>query len=191
MQLIEHFNALSRLSPGDKEILEKHLQTQVLSKGEYFLKTGQRCNKVGFVEEGIMRSFFFDADGNEFTHCFITKSGFVTDPVAFYNQTLSSQYIVAETPTRLTYFTFEAYQTFEAAIPGWEGIIKKATEATYAAKIVEKSHMLSEDATTRYLNFAKNHPEILQQVSLKSIASFLGITRYSISRIRKNISTKS
>ena len=190
MNLIEYLNAPGVLSSNDIELLEKNLTTETLPRGKHFLKTGERCSKVGFIRNGIMRSYFFDANGNEFTHCFVTKSGFVTDPIAFYNQSLSSQYIVAETNTQQTCFSFASYKVFEAAIPGWDSIIKRATETAYAAKIIEKSHMLSEDATTRYLNFTKNHPEVLQNVPLKSIASFLGITRHSLSRIRKNISTQ-
>ena len=103
---------------------------------------------------------------------------------------LSSHYIVAETDTQLTCFSSDAYQVFEEQIPNWSSIIKRATETAYAAKVMEKSQMLSMDATTRYLNFAQDHPSILQNVALKSIASFLGITRHSLSRIRKNISRK-
>ena len=188
MHLIEYLNASQNLPDYDLDLLEKHLVTETIPKGKHFLKTGERCSKVGFIEQGIMRSYFFDAHGNEFTHCFVTKYGFVTDPMAFYNQSIASQYIVSETHAQLTCFSFSSYRLFEKEIPSWESIIKKATETAYAAKVMEKSHILSEDATTRYLNFAKNHPEVLQSVPLKSIASFLGITRHSLSRIRKNIS---
>lgn len=190
MNLIEYLNATGVLSSNDVQLLEKRLTIETLLKGKHFLKTGERCSKVGFIENGIMRSYFFDANGNEFTHCFVIKSGFVTDPIAFYNQSLSSQYIIAETDTQLTCFSLASYKVFETEIPGWDRIIKRATETAYAAKVMEKSHMLSEDATTRYSNFAKNHPEVLQNVPLKSIASFLGITRHSLSRIRKNLSSR-
>ena len=190
MHLIEYLNSSGNLSSNDIKLLEEHLDNESLPKGAYFLKAGERCSKAGFIEKGIMRSYFFDAAGNEFTHCFVTKSGFVTDPMAFYNQSLSSQYIIAETETQVTSFSFASYQVFVAEIPQWESIIKKATETAYAAKVMEKSHILSEDATTRYLNFAENHSEVLKNVPLKSIASFLGITKYSLSRIRKNISRR-
>ena len=190
MLLIDYLNTSSKLSSSDIAMLREHLTTQTLAKGEHFLKTGERCTKVGFIEEGIVRSYSFDANGKEFTHCFVTKSGFVTDPTAFYNQSISSQYILAEVDTQLTCFSYASYQLFEAAIPGWNKIVKVATETAYAAKVIEKSHMLSEDATTRYLNFVENHPEIFQNVPLKSIASFLGISHYSLSRIRKNIASE-
>ena len=181
---------MGKLSSEDIQLLEEHLTAETLPKGAHFLKTGQRCRRVGFIEQGIMRAYFYDANGNEFTHCFVTSGGFVTDPTAFYNKTLSSQYIAAETETHLTLFSFSAYQLFQAHISEWDRIIKKVTETAYAAKVMEKSHILSEDATTRYLNFAEHHPEVLQQVPLKSIASFLGITKHSLSRIRKNIASK-
>ena len=190
MPLIDYLNRSKTFSESDKHLLEEHLKTEVLPKGQHFLKTGERCSRVGFVEDGIIRAYFYDGDGNEFTHCFVTKNGFVTDPNAFYNQSISSQYIVAEITTQLTYFSFQAYKLFEENIAGWDRAIKEATEHAYAAKVMEKSHMLAEDATTRYLNFIKNHPQLVQSVSLKSIASFLGITKHSLSRIRKNIATK-
>lgn len=191
MQLINYLNSFSKLSDEAVQLLQSHLKTEVLPKGSHFLKSGERCRKAAFVESGILRYYFYDAKGNEFTHCFVTKTGFVTDAMAFYNQTLSTQYIAAETEVELTYFTFSSYNTFKTEIPEWEDIIKKATDTAYAAKLMEKSFIISEDATTRYQNFAKNHPEILQNVALKSIASFLGITKHSLSRIRKNLATNS
>ncbi|MEL6557016.1 MAG: cyclic nucleotide-binding domain-containing protein [Bacteroidota bacterium] len=191
MQLINYLNSFSKLSEDAIQLLQSHLKTEVLPKGSHFLKSGERCRRAAFIEGGILRYYFYDANGNEFTHCFVTKTGFVTDTMAFYNQTLSTQYIVAETEVELTYFTFSSYNIFKTEIPEWENIIKKATDAAYAAKLMEKSFIISEDATTRYLNFARNHPEILQNVALKSIASFLGITKHSLSRIRKNLATNS
>lgn len=190
MELVNYFDTLDQLAQKDKTLLELHLMPIKLKKGDYFLKTGHLCNRIGFINEGIMRSFFYDEKGNEFSHCFITKNGFVTDPIAFNNQSLSTQNIIAETDVDLTFFTFDAYRVFEKEISSWQSIVKKVTDNSLTTKVLEKGYMLSEDATTRYLKFSNEHPYILQNVPLKSIASFLGITKYSISRIRKSISKR-
>ena len=140
--------------------------------------------------KGVLRLFDYTIDGEEVSHCFIKEEGFVTDTKSFYEQTPSTQYIIAETPCVLVTFDVKAYRIFEEKITAWQSIMRKATEQSLHKKVLEKSYIISENATTRYLNFLKQHPDIADRVSLKQVANYLGMTKYSLSRIRKEIAKK-
>lgn len=185
--LITHFDSLEALSEFEKGLLSQHLKTIKLKKGNYFLASGAKSDKIGFVVKGILRLYEYNADGKEITHCFIKENGFITDPTSFYNQKTSSKYIIAETHCSIIYFSYSSYILFSKEIYKWHQIIHKASEKSLESKITEKTTIIMEDGVSRYLNFISNHPDIANRVALKIIANYLGLTKYSVSRIRKII----
>jgi hypothetical protein len=81
-------------------------------------------------------------------------------------------------------------QELSMTIIGWDDIVNKITGKGLAEKIKKISMMLSENATERYLNFFHNFPTLANRIPMAYLASYLGITQTSLSRIRKSISTK-
>jgi CRP-like cAMP-binding protein len=73
-------------------------------------------------------------------------------------------------------------------IVGWDAIVHKIISKALRQKVERRSPLVSEDATTRYLMFLKIYPNVVNRIPLSYIASYLGITQSSLSRIRKNIS---
>ncbi|MBX2963320.1 MAG: Crp/Fnr family transcriptional regulator [Cyclobacteriaceae bacterium] len=183
--LIKYFDDIERLSEFDKTLLRQHIKATSIKKGRYFLENGQKSNKIGFVVQGVLRLFEYNEYGNEISHCYIKENGFITDPTSFFNQTITSKYIITETNCDILTFDYSAYLLFGKQISKWHQIIQKATEQSLSSKITEKTNIIMNDGTLRYINFVKKHPDIVSRVSLKSIANYLGLTKYSVSRIRK------
>ena len=86
-------------------------------------------------------------------------------------------------------FSKEAMQELSMTIIGWDVIISKITAKGFAEKVNKISSMMAEDATERYLNFFTKFPKLANRIPLSYLASYLGITQSSLSRIRKNISS--
>ncbi|HRJ30119.1 MAG TPA: Crp/Fnr family transcriptional regulator [Cyclobacteriaceae bacterium] len=185
--LVNYFDGLESLNESEKGLLKQHLKPIRLKKGNHFLANGAKSDKIGFVVKGILRLYEYNSDGKEITHCFIKENGFITDLTSFYNQTNSSKYIIAETNCSIIYFSYSSYILFSKEITKWHQIIHKASEKTMSSKITEKTTIIVEDGLSRYLNFINNHPDIANRVALKSIANYLGLTKHSVSRIRKII----
>lgn len=105
-----------------------------------------------------------------------------------YNQNIpSSEYAQAVTDCKYIVLSKDAMKALSMTIIAWDTIIAKITAKGLADKVNKISPMMAEDATTRYLNFLTNFPTLANRIPLSYLASYLGITQSSLSRIRKNI----
>lgn len=187
VELFDLLEQYQKLKEEDKLLIRTNTKFIHLEKGEYFLEAGKRCGRIGIVTSGILRTFFYDNDGKEFTKYFIKREQIVTNLQSFNENSLSSNYIQAETDCELIVITKAAIKIFSEQIENWNITAKRIIESKLLAKVTLKSDMLNQDASTRYLQFMKEHPDIIKNVPLSHIASYLGITQFSLSRIRKNI----
>jgi CRP-like cAMP-binding protein len=141
---------------------------------------------VGFVLEGIVRGCYYNNAGEDITRCFIAENNMVVDFVNFEATQASSEYLQACTDCKLVVFSKQDWDAFSTDIPEWE-IIKNRIVQQCLYQKSRKNPVISQDATTRYLDFLENYPTLINRVPLSYIASYLGVTQQSLSRIRKNI----
>jgi CRP-like cAMP-binding protein len=106
---------------------------------------------------------------------------------SFREETPSAEYIEAVTDCRILVFSKQDFTELAALIPGWQDLFVKITSYVLENKLRVTSNMLAQDAQTRYLNFIDHYPGLVNRVPLAMLASYLGITPSSLSRIRKNI----
>ncbi len=142
---------------------------------------------MGVVVEGTVRVCYYNNKGEEITKYFIEKNNLVVDLESFDNSISSSSYVQAITDCRLIIFTKEDWQELLQTIVGWDTIVHKFISKALLQKVARISPLLSEDATSRYLKFLKIYPTVANHIPLSYIASYLGITQSSLSRIRKSI----
>ncbi|MVT08362.1 Crp/Fnr family transcriptional regulator [Chitinophaga tropicalis] len=157
-----------------------------LKKGEHFSEAGRIPKQVGFIVEGVMRGYYYDNKGEEVTRCFISENSLVADYVNFEANTSSSEYLQACTDCKLIVFSKQNWEELSQIIAGWDNIKNKMVQICMYQKS-RKGPVISQDATTRYMEFMENHPSLINRTPLAYIASYLGVTQQSLSRIRKNI----
>lgn len=157
-----------------------------LQKDEYFSEAGKIPRQVGFVVEGIIRGCYYNNKGEEITRCFISENSLVVDYVNFETNTASSEYLQASTYCKLILFTKQDWEELSHTIVGWDAIKNKMIQKCLYQKS-RKNPVISQDATTRYVEFMNNYPSLTNRIPLSYIASYLGVTQQSLSRIRKNI----
>lgn len=175
------------LNQQQVELISKRAKASELQKDEYFSEAGQIPRQVGFIVEGIIRICFYNNKGEEITKYFIGENNLVVDINSFENKVPSSAYVQAVTHCKLIVFSAKDWSEFSNAIDGWDNIVNKITSQALAIKIKRISPLVSEDATTRYLMFLEQYPKLANRVPLSYLASYLGITQSSLSRIRKNL----
>lgn len=158
-----------------------------LEKEAYFSEAGKVSNQVGFVVDGIVRVCYYNNKGEEITKYFIEEGNLVVDLESFDNQIPSTAYVQAVTDCRLLVFSRRDWQELLDTIILWEAIVHKIISKALRQKVERRSPLVSEDATTRYLMFLETYPNVVNRIPLSYVASFLGITQSSLSRIRKNI----
>ena len=158
-----------------------------LHKDEYFSEAGKIPRNIGFIVEGVVRFCYYNNKGEDITQYFIDEYNFVSDQQRFETQVVASEYIQAVTDCKLLIFSKKDWDDISNTIVGWDAIAGLIIKNCLLKTIERRSPLVSEDATTRYLSFIEHFPGLLNRIPLSHIASYLGITQQSLSRIRKNI----
>lgn len=185
-EFIEYILQHGDLNKQQLEFITTRMIEVNLQKDQYFSEAGKIPKQVGFVVEGVIRGCYYNNQGEEITRCFISENSLVVDYFNFEASTASPEYLEAETNCKLIVFSKQDWEDLSETIIGWDTIKNKMVQKCLFQKS-RKGPVISQDATTRYLEFLKNYPLLINRVSLAHIASYLGVTQQSLSRIRKNI----
>ena len=185
-ELITFILQFGNLNKQQIDLITSKVRVTELKEGEYFSEAGKIPRQVGFVLAGVVRGCYYNNKGEEITRCFISENNLVVDYVNFEANTASSEYLQASMDCKLIIFSKQDWEELSHTIVGWDNIKNKIVQHCLYQKS-RKSPVISQDATTRYLEFLENYPALTNRVALSHIASYLGVTQQSLSRIRKNI----
>lgn len=158
-----------------------------IRKNEFFLQQGDNTSKIALIYSGLFRVYCLDISGNEKTLSFRKKGQFVAGYSPFIEKKEIWYSIQALEDAEIVYINFDNYLKLEKGHPCWNKLIKNYITELYIEKENRERSLLLDDATTRYLNFLKYYPDYEKKVSQYHIASYLGITPVSLSRIRSTI----
>lgn len=172
------------------EEISCHFESKLLLKNQLHLAEGTICDEYLFLEKGFMRSFAYDTDGNEVTTNFYAPGQMIFEVASFFNRTKSKENIQAITDCAGWYITYEQLNSLFHAMPEFREFGRSVLVKGFSELKTRMLSIITETAEERYLFLLKTNPEIFQQASLKTVASFLGITDTSLSRIRKEVSKK-
>src|SRR4051794_13962749 len=109
--LIQLFQSVLPMTTGKAEQLAEKYKPKKIARNDYLLKEGVVCNESHFIEEGIMRSYTYDLEGNEVTTAFYSKKMFSSDLLSYFKRIPSKEYIQALTDCETWYLTYEDMQT--------------------------------------------------------------------------------
>jgi CRP-like cAMP-binding protein len=185
-EFIEYALQFGSLNKQQIELVATKMTELKLQKDQYFSEAGKIPKQVAFVVEGVIRGCYYNNQGEEITRCFISENSLAVDYFHFEAGTTSSEYLQAETNCTLIVFSKQDWEDLSETIIGWDSIRNKMVQKCLFQKS-RKGPVISQDATTRYLEFLENYPSLINRISLAHIASYLGVTQQSLSRIRKNI----
>jgi len=187
--LINYLLHFGHLNQQQIDLVKSRGVLKELKKDEYYAEAGKIPHEVIFLTEGILRVCYFTYKGEDVTKYFIEENNFVVD-IESYNQRIpASGYIQTITDAKFIVFSREVMQEFSMTIIGWDAIISKITSKGLAEKVNKISSMIPEDATERYRSFLNKFPQLANRIPLSYLASYLGITQSSLSRIRRKISS--
>jgi CRP-like cAMP-binding protein len=186
-ELIEYILQFGNLNKQQIDLIKKKATKIELRKDEYFSEAGKIPQQVGFILEGIFRFCYYNNKGEEITNYLIDENNFITDYQNFEANMTATEYVQAVTDCKLLVFSKQDWKDLSNTIIGWDIIVTKIVQKCLVEKIGRRSPLVSEDATSRYLSFIDKFPTLANRVPLSYIASYLGITQQSLSRIRKNI----
>lgn len=165
-------------------ILHKFKKIQI-QKNDFLLKEGKLANHYWFVESGFVRSYVVDFHGNDISTNFYTTGEIVIDWPSFFLRNPTRENIQALTDCTCWELDFETFQNLFHSIEKFREQGRTTLVGSYFSLKKHSISLIADQAKDRYLQLLREKPYILQNVSLKHIATYLGITDTSLSRIRK------
>ncbi|MCU0433022.1 MAG: Crp/Fnr family transcriptional regulator [Bacteroidia bacterium] len=162
----------------------RFFQPLKLRKGDYYLKAGHRSDRLGFVQSGILREFL-DADNKEITKWISTKGYFAVDLHSFLFEQPARWHIQALTDCELWVISGHDYKRIQQVIPEWQRLETLFIGKCFAALEDRIVSHLALSAEERFQLLHSQRPELFNLVPLHYIASMLGITPETLSRLRR------
>lgn len=184
--LINEFKELF-LSSDELKLILSGYKKNSFKKGEYLIKQGVVVDNYYLVEKGFLRSFVIDVDGNEVTTNFYLKGSMILEETSFFLRTPTKEYIQVVEDCELWTKDFDTFQKHFNQSEKYRAWGREQLAKNFFEYKNHSLTIITETATNRYKTLLNNKPEIIKKASLKHIASFLGITDTSLSRIRKEI----
>ncbi len=166
------------------------LQQQQVAKKDFILKEGQLCKSISYVHSGTLRAYYSDKEGKESTIMFAIADWWITDMFCFINQQPAMLYIEALENSTIFQLSKNNFDRLCNEVPKFERFFRIIMQNAYIREQLRVIQNLSLSAEERYNSFIDKYPQIVQQVTQKQIASYLGITPEFLSTIRASKSKR-
>ena len=183
--LILFLQSLGPMTTAQAEEVADTFTEEIVTKNALLLPAGTVSDCYYFLEDGFLRAYAHDTDGNDITTGFYAAGQVVFEVSSFFTRTPSRESIQALTDCRGWSLTFAQLNGLFHARPEFREFGRALLVRGYTALKDRMLAAVTETAATRYEHLIRSHPAIAQHAPLKHIASYLGITDTSLSRIRR------
>lgn len=178
------------LTEADKTIFSQHVIVKNLRKRQYLLQEGEVCKSVAFVGKGMLRSYLVDEKNNEHIVQFAPEDWFISDLSSFITNGSSNLNIDAIEASELVLISQAAHTHLENVIPGFFRFNCMQYRGAYIALQKRLTNMFTLSAEEKYIKLLNIYPDIMQRVPQHMVASYLGLTPETLSRVRKKLILK-
>jgi CRP-like cAMP-binding protein len=185
--LINFILSIIQIPLEDAEFISTHFQHFEFKKGDIILKKGKVSDDYLFLEKGLIRSYLNDLEGNEVTTDFFIENNVAFEITSFFNRNPSETTMVAVTDCMGYKINFTQLNQLFHNKPAFREFGRAILVREFIATKKRNYSMINQTAEERYENLLVNKPLILKYAPLKYIASYLGITDSTLSRIRAKL----
>jgi CRP-like cAMP-binding protein len=185
-----NFNRKVPLTPEVQAAMAKYLESKKLRKKQYLLQEGDVCKYIAFVEKGALREYSVDETGTEHIIQFGLEGWAISDLYSFLTGEPAMYNIDAIEDAELVLISKTAHEELLKKFPQYETLTRLNITGAYLAMQKRLTSIISSPLEERYADFTALYPDIVQRVPQHMIASYMGLTPETLSRIRKRISSK-
>ena len=189
-QIRKHIAGRVQFTEDEFNLAATFFVPKKIRRRQFLLQAGDVCKSLAFVSNGCLRSYSVDNKGEEHIVQFAIEDWWISDMKSFLTNQPSTYNIDALEDSELLLIDKVSQDKLCCAIPKFEHYFRILLESNSSAAQLRISDFISSSAEDRYLNFLKTYPKLVQRVPQSQIASYLGITPQSLSRIRKELSEK-
>lgn len=172
---------------ADWTLIMDKLSIRKVKEDDELLQAGQIAKEMFFVRNGVLRIVKHTADGKDVTVFFLNENSFCTFLDSFTNNTPIKENLYAACDTDLIILTKKNLYALYKKLPYLRELLGHIVQQALLNKITTRNLYMGQDASDRYRSFLAHQSDIARRVSLRDIASYLGVTQQSLSRIRKKI----
>lgn len=185
-QFLKEIFKPENFSNDELELILAQFKKVEFKKNEYLIREDKIANYYYFLESGFARSYAIDVEGNDVTTKFFTKHDIIIDWYSYFLKTPCRESILATTPCVAWKIYFDNFMKL-FKIEAFREVGRTRLVNNYFELKNHTVSMITDQAKDRYLNLVATQPEVIHNVPLKHIATYLGVTDTSLSRIRKEI----
>lgn len=178
------------LSRSEWRIWKSFFHPRRLRKQQFFLQEGEVASHIAFVVRGCLRMYSVDDAGEEHVSQFAIRDWWLTDLSSFLSRSPATHFIDALVDSELLVLERLDRDRLLDAAPRADRFFRLLQEAGYVASHRRIDSLLRDSATERYLAFQKDYPRLVGQIPQHQVASYLGVTPQSLSRIRRGLSSR-
>jgi len=186
----QKFNERVALTTEEEEIIRTYLSPKKLRKKQYLLQEGDVCRSIAFVEKGALREYSVDENGNEQIIQFAIEGWTISDLYSFITGEPATYNIDALEDSELVLISKAAHEELLTKNARYETYIRLQVTGAYLALQKRLNSVLSLSPEERYKNLVQSYPDLVQRFPQHMIASHMGLTPETLSRIRRKIRTK-
>ena len=176
-----------KLSDFEKDICKSLFSPKKLRRRQYILQQDDICKNLIFVEKGILRSYSVDTKGNEHILQFAPEGWWISDIFSFLTGEAAVYNIEAIEDSELLLISNSSLDELYESVPKFERYFRLLSQANMVATHRRLTASLSDSADEKYIRLLSAYPNIVARVPQHMIASYLGITPETLSRVRKRI----
>ncbi len=188
--LIKSIRSRITLSDDESEVIKTKVVPKKARKRQFLLNAGDICQYLIFVERGLLRSFTDDDDGGEHTMQFALEGWWISDMASFFSGEESKYNIEALEESELLQLSKQSMDEVMDSVPRMQRYFLELMQNHIIALQRRITVTQSMTAEERYLKLMERNPDLITRASQQHIASYLGITPETLSRIRKQVSTR-
>ncbi len=185
--LLDYINRVIELTEEEEQKICSLISYRKLLKGQYFLQQGDVCKFSGFVVSGCTKTFFVDEEGQEHIVMFSIEDWWTSDMGSYISQKPADFNVQCLENTTLIQLSYENQEEILREIPKLERFFRLIIERAFVASQKRIVRNLSMSAKDRYLHFRNVYPMIEQRIPQYLIASYLGITKEFLSKIKSQL----
>ncbi|PJJ59925.1 Crp/Fnr family transcriptional regulator [Hymenobacter chitinivorans] len=183
--LLAYLQLFGPLPAPDQTLIAGAWTPRSLAEGETLFAAGAVCRELFFIDQGVLRIVVTQETGKEVTHFFLAENRFCTILRSFTHEVPAAESILAACPARVLVIGKPRLEALYQQLPYLRPRIDQIIQQGLLDKIQTRNAYLGQDSATRYQRFLQGQPDIARRVSLTDVASYLGITPQSLSRIRR------
>ncbi len=180
----------TKITDDQFDLISSALISKKIKKDSILLREGDVCSQVFFVAKGLLRAYTIDSFGKEHIIQFGPEDSWVSDRNSFYFNLPAMFYINTIEDSEIVFIKKEFYEKAEKLIPGFNSFTVMILHNSIRFMQKRISLLLGATAEQRYLDFIELYPNLMLRIPQWMIASYLGITPESLSRVRKELARK-